>query len=111
LLTNPANPTNSRELQKLQSIAPALGLTLVPFEIRGADDIERAYAAMKKHPRSVVLLAGDGIFRLHREKILALAADRRLPTLYPARHFVDSGGLMSYATNFEDLFRRGSDLC
>ena len=108
VLFNPANPTNPLELSKLQSAAPALGVTLFSFEVRGADDITRAYDAMTKQPRGAVLLAGDGIFRLHRERIVALAASNRLPTLYPARHFVDSGGLMSYATNFDDLFRRAA---
>jgi putative ABC transport system substrate-binding protein len=51
---------------------------------------------------------GDALFGLHRERIVALAAKSRLPALYPARHFVDSGGLMSYGTNFDDLFRRAA---
>jgi len=108
VLLNPANPSNPLELRKLQSAAPALGVTLLPFEVRGADDITRAYDAMRSQPRGAVLLAGDSIFGLHRERIVALAANHRLPTLYPARHHVDSGGLMSYATNFDDLFRRAA---
>jgi len=108
VLLNPANPTNPLELRKLQSAAPALGVTLLAFEVRGADDIERAYDAMRRQPRGAVLLAGDAIFGLHRERIVTLAANNRLPTLYPARHFVDSGGLMSYGTNFDDLFRRAA---
>jgi len=39
---------------------------------------------------------------------VALAANNGLPTLYPAKHHVEAGGLMSYATNFEDLFRRAA---
>jgi len=108
VLFNPANPTNPLELRQLQSVAPALGVTLSSFEVRGADDIERAYDEMRGQPRGAILLAGDGIFSLYRAHIVALAANSRLPTLYPARHFVDSGGLMSYATNFDDLYRRAA---
>jgi putative tryptophan/tyrosine transport system substrate-binding protein len=108
VLLNPANPTNPLELKQLQSIAPSLGVTLSSYDVRGVDDIERAYEAMRAQPRGAVLLAGDGIFGFHRERIVALAASNRLATLYPARHFVDSGGLMSYATNFDDLFRRAA---
>jgi len=106
VLLNPANPTNSLELGKLQPAAPALGVTLFSFEVRGADDIERAYDAMRRQRRGAVLLAGDAIFGLHRERIIALAAKSRLPTVYTSRPYVDSGGLMSYGTNFDDLFRR-----
>jgi putative ABC transport system substrate-binding protein len=108
VLLNPLNSTNLLELKKLQSAAPALGVTLLAFEVRRADDIDRAYDAMTRQRRGAVLLAGDAIFGLHRERIVALAANHRLPTLYPARHHVDSGGLMSYATNFDDLFHRAA---
>ena len=108
VLLNPANPTNPLEFMKLQPAASALGVTLSSFEVRGADDIERAYDAIRKRRRAAVLLAGDAIFGLHREQIVALAAKSRLPTLYPARSHVDSGGLMSYGTNFDDLFHRAA---
>jgi len=108
VLLNPANPTNALELRKLQAAAPALGLTLLSFEVREAEDIDRAFGAMMRKPRGAVLLGGDAIFGLHRERIVALAASSRLPTLYPARSHVDSGGLMSYGTNFDDLFRRAA---
>jgi putative ABC transport system substrate-binding protein len=63
---------------------------------------------MRRERPGALILAGDAIFGLHRERIVALAAKSRLPALYPARHFVDSGGLMSYGTNFDDLFRRAA---
>ena len=105
---NPANPTNPLELRNLRTAALALGVKLSPFEIRGADDIERAFAAMRRQRPGAVILAGDAIFGLHRERIVALAAKSRLPTLYPARRFVDSHGLMSFGTNSDDLFRRAA---
>ena len=108
VLFNPANPTNPLELRQLQSVAPALGVTLLSFEVRGAGDIERAYDAMRRHPRGAVLLAGDALWGLHLDRIVALAASNALPTLYPARRHVESGGLISYATNFDDLFRRAA---
>ncbi len=43
VLLNPLNPTNPLELKELQSVAPTLGVTIVPFDISGVDDIERAY--------------------------------------------------------------------
>ena len=108
VLLNPANPTNPLELKKLQAAAPALGMKLSPFEVKGPDDIERAFTAMRSERPAALLLAGDALFGLYRERIVALAAKSRLPTLYAGRPSVDSGGLMSYATNFDDLFRRAA---
>jgi putative tryptophan/tyrosine transport system substrate-binding protein len=45
---NPANPTNRPQLKEIQSIAPAVGVSLLSLEVSGADDIERAFATMKK---------------------------------------------------------------
>lgn len=108
VLLNPANPTNPLELRDLQAIAPAIGVTILSFEVRGGGDIERAYEAIKRQRRGAVLLAGDAIFGLHQDRVIALAAKHRQPTLYPARQYVVSGGLMSYGTNFDALFRRSA---
>ncbi len=44
--------------------------------------------------------------RLH---INTLAQRARLPTIYPAREYVESGGLISYGANYPDLFRRAAE--
>lgn len=108
VLLNPSNPSNPLEWRRLLSVAPAIGVTLQSFEIRQAADLERAYEVMRKRPGGAVILAGDALFGVHRERIVSLAAGTRVPTLYPARLFVDSGGLLSYGTNFDDLFRRAA---
>ena len=105
---NPANATNPLQLRTLQAAAPALGVTLLRFEVRGADDIERAFAAMRSERPGALIFAGDAIFNVHLKLIVALAAKSRLPALYGGRPAVDAGGLMSYGTNFDDLFRRAA---
>jgi len=45
---------------------------------------------------------------IHRHRVAELAAKSRLPAIYPASEFVDAGGLMSYATNYADLYRRAA---
>jgi putative tryptophan/tyrosine transport system substrate-binding protein len=53
------------------------------------------------------LLIGSGPFlNSHRERIVALAARHRLPTLYPLREFVSAGGLMSYGTSITEAYRQ-----
>jgi putative ABC transport system substrate-binding protein len=44
----------------------------------------------------------------HQRRIIELAAQVRLPATYNMREFVDAGGLMSYGTHFEDLYRRAA---
>jgi putative ABC transport system substrate-binding protein len=50
----------------------------------------------------------DVIFALHARRIADLAAKRRVPAMYGSREHVEAGGLMSYATNAPDLFRRAA---
>jgi putative ABC transport system substrate-binding protein len=60
-------------------------------------DIERAIVAFAREPNGGLILPPDGITSKHRALIVALAAKHRLPAVYPARSFVDAGGLISYA--------------
>ena len=53
VLLNPANPTNPPQLKEVQVVAPALGVTLLSLEVKGSDDIERAFTAMKKERKGV----------------------------------------------------------
>jgi putative ABC transport system substrate-binding protein len=47
-------------------------------------------------------------FFAERKRIVELASKYRLPVIYPQKEFVDEGGLMSYGTDFADLFRRAA---
>jgi putative ABC transport system substrate-binding protein len=48
----------------------------------------------------------DNFLTVHRQRIISLAAQLRIPTVYPYRYFVEAGGLMSYGIDVRDLFRR-----
>ena len=48
------------------------------------------------------------IFFTNRERIVALAASSKLPTIYNAREYVKSGGLMSFGASYTDLYRRAA---
>jgi putative ABC transport system substrate-binding protein len=66
-------------------------------------DFERAIASFAQQPNGGLVLPPDGITSKHRTLIVALAATHRLPAVYPARSFVDAGGLMSYAAARIDI--------
>jgi putative ABC transport system substrate-binding protein len=85
-----------------------LGLQLQFLETRRPDDFEQAFGAMREaRVRGVLVLPHPLLFEARRS-IVAHAAKSRLPAVYPWREAVSAGGLMSYATNFPDMYRRAA---
>ena len=106
VLYNPADRSNVLVLKELQEAAPALTLTLQPVEVREPGEFEGAFAAMTRD-RADAMFGSAGILTFqHRQTVVDLAANSRLPTLWGHRQFVEAGGLMSYAVNFYDQIRR-----
>ena len=106
VLYNPADRSNVLVLKELQEAAPALTLTLQPFEVRGPSEFEGAFAAMTRE-RADAMFGAAGILTFqHRQTVVDLAAKGRIPTLWGHRQFVEAGGLMSYAVNFYDQIGR-----
>jgi putative ABC transport system substrate-binding protein len=88
--------------------ATALGLQVQLLEARGTDELEGAFAAMTRERASALLVAVDVIFALHARRIADLAAKRHLPAMYGSSEHVEAGGLISYAPNIPDVFRRAA---
>jgi putative ABC transport system substrate-binding protein len=108
VLLNPANPSNPLQLKLTQAAAPTLGVTLLPLEARAADDIDRAFTAMREERTDALLVFGDPMLGSHNHRIVELAARARLPAMYSRREMAEAGGLMSYGTNFTELSRRAA---
>jgi putative ABC transport system substrate-binding protein len=108
VLLNPANPTPQLQLQELQAVAPPLGVIVLPWEAKDANEIERAFTAMQGEQVEALIVIGAPMFGPHARRIGELAAQSRLPTIYAQRSFVETGGLLSYGTNFDDLYRRAA---
>jgi putative ABC transport system substrate-binding protein len=108
ILFNPANPSHPNQLKDLQAAAPALGVALLPLEIRRASDIDTALGKIAKENPGALLLLGDVLLSTHQRKIAEFALKNRLPAMYTVRAFVDAGGLIAYGTNFADMWRRAA---
>src|SRR5262245_20156777 len=92
----------------IQSVAPSFGVELRPVDTSDAGEIERAITAFASEPNGGLIAAsGAGVLR-HRELIVALAAQHRLPAVYAYRGHVSSGGLMSYGADQVDNFRQAA---
>jgi putative ABC transport system substrate-binding protein len=95
-------------LGEMKTAAGALRATLQPLELRGLDDVEPAFAAMKAERASALIVLRNPLTATHRARIVDLAATSRLPAMYGDREFVDAGGLMSYGVNIADLWGRAA---
>jgi putative tryptophan/tyrosine transport system substrate-binding protein len=91
-----------------QTVAPSLGMELRPVDTRDAGEIERAITAFARGPNGGLLVTGSSSASSHRNLIIALAAQHRLPAVYFQRLFVAAGGLISYGTDYVDQFRQAA---
>jgi len=109
VLTNPANPLDPIVLKQTQLAASALHLKLEPIVgVKRVAELDGAFATISRgRPDGLVLLA-DRFLLAERVRIVELAEQRRLPTMYPYREMVKAGGLMSYSPSYPDLFRRAA---
>ena len=76
--------------------------------MHSADEIERAIENFARQPDVALLVLPDPATVVNRARIVALAAQHRIPAIYPFRYFVDSGGLMSYGTVPTDQYRQAA---
>ena len=90
----------------MQSAGPSLGVELTPFGVGSAGDIERAVAAAWQRPNSGLIVLPGSLTLLHRKSIIALAAQHRLPAVYPYRYHVADGGLVCYGPDTIEQYRR-----
>jgi putative ABC transport system substrate-binding protein len=108
-LRNPSDASNVLgSLKELQDSVRAVGLTIQPFDVRDASEFDGAFSAMTREGiHALVVLAGT-LTSGHRKLIVDLAAKARLPVMYGDAGFVEVGGLMSYAANFAEQYRRAA---
>jgi ABC-type uncharacterized transport system substrate-binding protein len=87
---------------------PSLRVEVSPVNVRDAGEIERAIAAFSRSPNGGMVVTASAATQLHRDLIITLAARHKLPAAYPNRFFVAAGGLISYAADFIDQYRRAA---
>jgi putative ABC transport system substrate-binding protein len=109
VIGNAGNPTLVLEVAEVHAAARTLGLEIGAFEIRRAEDIAPAFAALKDRAEALYVCGSDPLVNAYRTSINTLAAGARLPTMHSAREYVEAGGLISYGPNYPDLFRRAGD--
>jgi putative tryptophan/tyrosine transport system substrate-binding protein len=110
LMLNPATSPDCGAyfLSPVESAAALLKVAIVAAPVHDPAEIEPIMVSLAREPNSGLIVAPDIFILAHREQIIALAAQYRLPAAYAYRLFAASGGLMSYGTDLVDLFRRAA---
>ena len=106
-LWDPSKLGNEVHFKETEVAARALGVQLQSLEVRRPYNFENAIRVAGKERAEALYVFGAGI-RRHRARIVELAANNRLPGMYSDHRFVSAGGLMSYAPNRVDLYRRAA---
>jgi len=107
-LSNPDIVPEMITLKNLQSVGPALGVTVEAVEMRGPEGFGSAFATAVRDRVHAAMVPSNSSLIPHRQEIVALAAKHRLPVAYGYGDFPQAGGLMSYGVSLPDLFRRAA---
>ena len=107
VLYDPASAPSVNEVKEVLPVAArALVLNVRSWEVRAADDFERVFAALNKDRPDGVYILGGPLMNANQKQTSRLALNSRLPSMYTSREHVEVGGLMSYAADLVDGYRR-----
>jgi putative ABC transport system substrate-binding protein len=109
VLAHPANPSYESNMHNLHVAARALGLHLHVVEMRRADELDSAFAAITHAGADALIVLSDPLLMDSlRGRVADLAAQSRLPAMYDWRMYVAAGGLMAYGPSLPDTQRRAA---
>ena len=109
VVRDPTVPTGTGQLAAIQIVAPSFGVELRPINVRDAIEMERAVASFAGSPSGGgLIVTASAVATTHRDLIIALAAQHKLPAVYYERLFPISGGLISYGPDRIDPYRRAA---
>jgi putative ABC transport system substrate-binding protein len=103
------NPTDAATmkatLRELQTASGSMGLEIKAFDASSSHEIDAAFAALVRERFDALYVGGDTFLHSRRDQITALAARKAVPAAYPQREWAEVGGLMSYGTDFSNVYR------
>ena len=107
VLANPDNPNFDSHEGGLRAAAAPSGLQLLMLRATTPAEMEAAFETLAAQRAGALLVTSDRLFNVERARLVELAEQRKIPTMYPWRDFADGGGLMSYGNSMSDAFRQG----
>lgn len=106
LLVNPNSPQTERVVQAMQEAARVKGLKLHVLKAANESEIGSAFASLVQLQAGALVQQADPFFLQRRDQLALLAARYAVPAIYEVRQFAEAGGLMSYGTNFAEMYRQ-----
>jgi putative ABC transport system substrate-binding protein len=106
---NSENPLHRQVRAATEAAAAGTKVTLQLLDVRSPDDLPKAFDALARNRAEALLVFPDAVTLAHRTPIVAHAAERRLPAMYPFREMVDEGGLMCYGPSLAESGRAATD--
>jgi putative ABC transport system substrate-binding protein len=107
-LWEPFHLSGNPALTEMEAAAKALGLKLQSLPVRSLDDFDGAFARAEREGAQALITDPRPLITNQQRQVLDFAAKNRLPAIYHTSEFVEAGGLMSYAPNYMDLWRRAA---
>ncbi len=108
VLFSPGSPASTRAVREAETAARRVGLRVETAEVRDTKDVDNAFSATIRERADALLVLNDAVLLTERTQIADLAARNHLPAMYGAAEYVEAGGLMAYAANRVELFRRAA---
>jgi putative tryptophan/tyrosine transport system substrate-binding protein len=108
VIFDPDNPSWAAYLRTIETVAPSFKVQLTPMGVHDAAEIEANVAAFAAEPNGGLIVLPSPVTQRYRGPIIAIAGKRRLPAIYPYRHFAAEGGLMSYGIDLPSLYQQAA---
>jgi ABC-type uncharacterized transport system substrate-binding protein len=95
-------------VSEVERAAKSLGVVPQIVGVHGPKDLDGAFLTMKRGRADAVIFAENTLFIASRQRIADLSVTHRLPMMAPAKEYALAGVLVSYGTDYPDLFRRAA---
>jgi putative ABC transport system substrate-binding protein len=108
MFINSLNPFHVSSMNQARAAAQAMGIKLQLHDIRKSEDLDDAFAAIRKERPDTLLILADRVFLHNRERMMDFTKEQRLPNVNAYKELVEVGGLMSYGPSYEDMHKRAA---
>ena len=108
IFVNSLNLFHVSSVKQARAAAQAMGIKLELHDIRKSEDLDDAFAAIRKERPDALLVLADRVFLHNRQRIVDFTKQQRLPNVNAYKELVEVGGLMSYGPSYEDMHKRAA---
>jgi putative ABC transport system substrate-binding protein len=105
---NSLNPFHVASMQQAGTAAKTMGIKLQQHDIRKSEDLDGAFAAVRKERPDALLILADRVFLHNRQRMIDFTEEQHLPNVNAYMELVEAGGLMSYGPSYEDMHKRAA---